>query len=223
MGWFTSSEKQSGLCWEEITDRKQKQVFCCLMSDKPICSCFLNDYYHIMQPVVGVWESNVSHRRQTPAERAEAMLIISADEEKGETLQLLMEILQSRVCMRIQANKVDWITETKASCQLRARNQQVQQNDTMQNLIFFNVVLYIKRRTFSPVNGKQVIPNANVCARLSHNWLMAAGSCYWRNWHPSSQALAGGEVSIFLRKRHPSRSNFNIERPSLENAMFISR
>lgn len=34
------------------------------------------------------------------------MLIISADEQKGETLQLLMEILQSRVCMRIQANKV---------------------------------------------------------------------------------------------------------------------
>lgn len=60
------------------------------------------------------------------------MLIISADKEKRETLQLLMEILQSRVCMSIQANKVDYlqqcrITETKASCQLRGRNEQVQQ------------------------------------------------------------------------------------------------
>lgn len=49
-----------------------------------------------MQPIVGVCESNVSHRRQSPAEREEPMLIISADEEKGERLQLLMEILQRR-------------------------------------------------------------------------------------------------------------------------------
>ena len=51
-----------------------------------------------MQPVVVVWES-VSHRRQTPAERAEPMLVISPDEEEEETLQLLMEILQSRSVM----------------------------------------------------------------------------------------------------------------------------
>lgn len=29
--------------------------------------CFLNDYY-IMLRVVGVWDSNFSHRTQTPAE-----------------------------------------------------------------------------------------------------------------------------------------------------------
>lgn len=58
-----------------------------------------------MQPVVGVWDSNVSHRRQNPAERRELMLIISADEEKGETLQLLMEILQSRLGMYENSGK----------------------------------------------------------------------------------------------------------------------
>lgn len=58
-----------------------------------------------MQPIVGVWDSNVSHRRQSPAERGELMLIISADEEKGETLQLLMEILQSRLGMYENSGK----------------------------------------------------------------------------------------------------------------------
>lgn len=70
-----------------------------------------------MQPVVGVWESIVSHRRQTPAERGDPTLIISADKEKGETLQLLMDILQSRSGMYENSRQIELTSYSNAELQ----------------------------------------------------------------------------------------------------------